>query len=992
MTSALPKRLIEVDLPIKRISEHARREKNTKVGHISTLHIWWARRPLAACRAVICAALWPDPADPECPDSFRTAAKSQMQVWANDHLRLLSGRSAERFLEFRNDPRKLDSNLELRYALLDFIADFADWQNSTVSEFLNTSRVLTSVAHQSLGGSPGTSPLVADSFAGGGAIPLETQRVGAEAFASDLNPLPVLLNKVILDYVPRYGLQLVEQVRKSGDSVRSALEQALKPYYFTNDNRENRLVFFWARTITCEGPACGYRIPLLRSLWLRQKSTNAIALILTGNNKTQEVEIEIASPTSSQAVGAGTSKQGSATCPVCGYTTPVESVREQLSKREGGAADAKLFAVAVSRTGQVGKSYRSPTEDELRQFALAKNQYLNEKVHADNGISIVPNEELNHLRGFFNVVLYGMRAWGDLFNPRQTLLMLTLARLIKEEHAKLAQANPSLADAVSTCLALAAGKVAQYNSSCCRWKPTGETLVDMFGRQAIPMVWDFAEAYPFSESTGDLKQYIDAFCAVLRDLASLHMKSGTVEQASATAHPLPDDSVDAFVTDPPYYDAIPYADLSDFFYVWLRRMVGNIHPQLFNEPLSPKADECVTLSHRAAMYRNKDRQFFERTMTVAMSEGRRLTKPTGIGVVVFANKSTSGWEAMLAALVESGWIVTASWPIDTEMTSRLRAQDSAVLASSVHLVCRPRESVGVGGMGIGDWRDVLQELPKRIHDWMPRLAEEGVVGADAIFACLGPALEIFSRYSRVEKANGDQVGLGEYLVYVWAAVAKEALAMVFEGADASGFEEDARLTAMWLWTISGGKDDDDGLPSKQEEDTSDSEGTGTAPKGVILEYDAARKIAQGLGANLESLTSLVEVKGDVARLLPVAERTRRLFGKEGGETPTSTRKKKSPQLQLGFVAELEEAEESGGWGDKGAPTQGLTVLDRVHQCMILFAAGRSEALRRFLVDEGVGRDERFWRLAQVLSYLYPKASDEKRWIDGVLARKKGLGF
>jgi putative DNA methylase len=229
MTPALPKRLIEVDLPIKRISEHARREKNTKVGHISTLHIWWARRPLAACRAVICAALWPDPADPECPDSFRTAAKSQMLDWANSHLRLLSGRSAERFLDFRSDPRKLDSNLELRSALLDFIADFADWQNSTVSEFLNTSRALTNVAHQSLGGSPGTSPLVADSFAGGGAIPLEAQRIGAEAFASDLNPLPVLLNKVILDYVPRYGLQLVEHVRKSGDSVRSALEHLRFP-------------------------------------------------------------------------------------------------------------------------------------------------------------------------------------------------------------------------------------------------------------------------------------------------------------------------------------------------------------------------------------------------------------------------------------------------------------------------------------------------------------------------------------------------------------------------------------------------------------------------------------------------------------------------------------------------------------------------------------------------------------------------------------------
>jgi hypothetical protein len=291
---------------------------------------------------------------------------------------------------------------------------------------------------------------------------------------------------------------------------------------------------------------------------------------------------------------------------------------------------------------------------------------------------------------------------------------------------------------------------------------------------------------------------------------------------------------------------------------------------------------------------------------------------------------------------------------------------------------------------IGDWREVLQQLPRRIHEWMPRLAQEGVVGADAIFACLGPALEIFSRYSRVEKASGETVSLKEYLEHVWAAVSKEALTLVFEGADASGFEEDARLTAMWLWTLNAGQSTDD-TAGEDEEDADEEEGRTGALKGYALEYDAARKIAQGLGAHLESLASLVEIKGDTARLLPVAERTRKLFGKDEADAPAK-RKKKSAQMRLGFEAELEEAEDSGGWGTKGVPGLGVTVLDRVHQSMILFAAGRGEALRRFLVDEGVGQDGRFWPLAQVLSYLYPKSSEEKRWIDGVLARKKGLGF
>jgi hypothetical protein len=327
--------------------------------------------------------------------------------------------------------------------------------------------------------------------------------------------------------------------------------------------------------------------------------------------------------------------------------------------------------------------------------------------------------------------------------------------------------------------------------------------------------------------------------------------------------------------------------------------------------------------------------------------------------------------------------------------------NSAALASSVHLVCRPRAISDklLGFDGIGDWRDVLDQLPRRIHDWMPRLAEEGVVGADSIFACLGPALEIFSRYSRVEKASGETVTLSEYLEHVWAAVAKEALAMIFTGIDASGFEEDARLTAMWLWTLSTAPSNGNGTSvTEEEKPDEDDEGQSANPKskvgGFELEYDAARKIAQGLGAHLEQLASLIEVKGATARLLPVAERTRSLFQKGDATEPIGVgkAKKKSAQLSLGFVSDLEEAEVSGGWGATGAPHKGETVLDRVHQSMILFGAGRGEALKRFLVDDGAGRDDRFWRLAQAFSALYPSATDEKRWVDGVLARKKSLGF
>jgi adenine-specific DNA methylase len=364
-------------------------------------------------------------------------------------------------------------------------------------------------------------------------------------------------------------------------------------------------------------------------------------------------------------------------------------------------------------------------------------------------------------------------------------------------------------------------------------------------------------------------------------------------------------------------------------------------------------------------------------MATAFQRAREYVKPSGVGVVVFAHKTTGGWEAMLQALVGAGWVITASWPIDTEMASRLRAKNSAVLASSVHLVCRPREDTGGSARSdeAGDWRDVLGELPRRIHEWMPRLAEEGVVGADAIFACLGPALEIYSRYSRVEKSSGEAVPLREYLEQVWAAVSKEALSMIFKDAETAGLEPDARLTAMWLWTIGAGASATASEADEEagEEEAEEEEGEKAAkPAGFVLEYDAARKIAQGLGVHLDKASSVVEVKGDTARLLSVAERTKHLFGKEGGDEAGKARRKKKEPTQRSLFAELEAAEKSAGTTSSGAvstPAPGATVLDQVHQAMILFAAGRGEAMKRFLVDDGIGKNAAFWKLAQSLSAL-----------------------
>ena len=916
MTTVLPKRLIEVDLPIARISAHARREKSIRHGHISTLQIWWARRPLAACRAVICAALWPDPADPLCPQAFRVAAVAAITAFAKrvfpdkitEEGQLLasekhcSPQSRGRWEPLAQgtvtlDPTDPAHQNVLRFALLDFIADFANWDNSNVAAYLETSRALTQAAHEALGGEPGTRPLVVDPFAGGGSIPLEALRVGADAFASDLNPVAVLLNKVVLEYIPKYGQKLADEVRKWGQWIKEQAEKELAEFYPKDPDGATPIAYLWARTIRCEGVGCGAEVPLMRSLWLAKKGNKSVALAMVPNPRAKRLDFEIVHDPKAKEVCEGTVKRGSATCPCCGYTTPVKIVREQLKKRRGGAADARLFCVVTMRPNTQGRFYRLPNERDLEAVTKAAEELEKRKRGHTGALSLVPEEHLD-VRGIRHTwaMIYGIERWGDLFSPRQALALTTLCRLVGVAGKRLSvEHKEGLAEAVQTCLSFGLSRLGARSSSVCRWDPTptASGVINTFSRQAIPMMWDFAEGMPLEQKSGGWLPSLEWIALVADEAKNLESIASTVTNASATQHPLPDNSSHALVTDPPYYDAVPYAYLSDFFYVWLRRSLGTVHPALLKDEHVPKDAEIVVDRPHELSKSTKNIAFYELELTKAFAEGQRILRPDGVAVIVFASKTTASWEAILQAVVDAGWTITGSWPIDTEMESRVSAQGQARLASSVHLVCRPRM-----GNDIGDWRDVLSELPQRMHEWMPRMVREGVVGADAIFACLGPALEIFSRYSRVERQNGEVVPLGDvkddqgrvikegYLSHVWAAVSKEALSTIFRDADASGLEPDARLTAMWLWTIGGGKSvpsngNDDASEAENDTDDEDEKPASKSPAGgFILESDAARMIAQGLGIHLEKSESIVEVTGKTARLLPVAERTKHLFGKD----------------------------------------------------------------------------------------------------------------
>ena len=1036
-----PKRLIEVDLPIKRISAHSSREKKgNRHGHISTLHTWWARRPLAACRAVLCATLWPDPADERCPASFIEVAIAEIKTWAYpDRIGLRSAESQELLLKLFNGDQTLNSPLALRTALLDFVADFAAWDNSTQPAYLHFAQTLTQAAHEALGGVPGTRPLVVDPFAGGGSIPLEALRVGADAFASDLNPIPVLLNKVQLEYIPKYGHRLAEEVRKWGAWMKAEADRELSQYYppltaptaalyapqvpatYKRAGRqwqlrrvltETPIAYLWARTVVCEGPGCGAEVPLMRSTYLFKKGAKSIGLRMIPNEEAKRVGFELINNIRASETD-GTVIQGNATCRCCGFVTAVASVRRQLSLRDGGANDARLFAVVTTlRTEresadkieiieETGRYYRLPQEADLIAARLAaKALAIASENHSDK-LSLVPDEKisLNELRRI-SLPIYGMTTWGSLFMARQAHLISCLEQIIQSV-AKQDGFELEMSAAVQTCLALIVNRQASIQTSISRWDSSRESIKSIFARQAIGMLWDFVEANPFSGSSGDFEGSINWVADICERNANLSSVSGNAVQASATELPLPSDSVHAMVTDPPYYDAVPYAHLSDFFYVWLKRSLRDVHPHLFRSILTAKEQEIVVDRPHKLSTSNHDITFYEREMTRAFADNRRAVMPSGIGTIVFASKTAASWEAILQAAIDAGWVITASWPIDTEMETRVSAQGQARLASSVHIVCRPRERPD-GSLitdSVGDWRDVLRELPRRIHEWMPRLAQEGVVGADAIFACLGPALEIFSQYARVEKPNGDVVTLREYLEQVWAAVSQEALNQLFAGTDTRGFEEDARLTAMWLWTLSAAQPAAPSADSDEDEtDEEDDEARPASKKklaGFVLDYDTARKISQGLGASLADLTGLVQVKGNEARLLPVAERAAALFGQDGLRAPEPVRRKRVSQLALTFEETADVAQEATPAYEQPELkiTQiGRTVLDRLHQAMLLFQSGRTEALRRFLVEDGVGQDERFWKLAQALNALYPKDTQERRWVEAVQTYKKSLGL
>jgi adenine-specific DNA methylase len=966
------RRLAEIDFALSAVNDACVRENNIKTrvgsGHISLLHACWARRPLASCRAVLLSLLLPDPTDPHCPEPFKAVARKELQQF-----------------------RKVGpSDLDLLRALLAFVAELAEWDLVKKGGYVSTARKLIQASY-------GSTPHVFDPFSGGGSIPLEGLRLGCEATASELNPVAWLQLKIALEWCGRKGPELADLFEEWSGRVLKQVEQRLEEYYPADAKKRKPLAYLWARVVKCEAAGCGATIPLVRNLWLSQAKGRKKALRILYPKGGLEPCIEVFEPSSDKEVGSGTVAGNNATCPKCHTVTGRVRVQAQLRGRRGGANDSLMLAVVRHNPTGRGKDYFAPTKADLAAYEKARSR-ANE-VHIE-----MPPAPPEGDTGF-RPRPFGITNWVDVLAPRQRFSRWVIHEVIEDVLKKAEQQlkDRDLLNALSACLYAAYSDNAQYHTSLCVWVKEGVSMLVAQGA-GIPMRADFVEGNPLSPNCEGLGYSVRSVQSALRHLASTRYQPSSPLLANALDAILPEESVDVIFTDPPYANQIPYAHLYDFFYGWLRLGLRNRLPEAFTATETEKARE-LTENRAVSDGGVHDREWYEKRMKEAFGQMKRIIRENGVGSVVFAHKETDRWEALVAALVESGWCVTASWPIATERAQRMRGHGSAALQTSVHLVCRPRPD----NAKVGDWGEVLRELPKRVGDWMERLQNEGIRGADLVFACIGPALEVFSQYRRVETADGQEVKLPQYLEKVWEVVGRTALEQVLGTAEAKArngaagaVEEDARLTALFLWTLqmsNGQSEAETEEPAEAEDAEPQEESSAKNKKGYTLAFDVVRRFAQPLGIELPKWEGrIIETEKGMVRLLSVTERAEQLFGEDGVDAVAHQLERDPMQdLQQVLFPELlsERAPKIRGRKQgRIAPGGSLpdpelkknreaTTLDRVHAAMLLQAGGQTSGLRALIKAE-TERGPYFRRLANALSALYPKGSEEKRLLDAML--------
>lgn len=807
----LPKKLIEVALPLEAINVASAREKSIRHGHPSTLHLWWARRPLAAARAVIFAQMVDDPSAH--PDIFKTEKQQEKE----------------------------------RQRLFKIIEELVTWENTTNETVLQKAReeIWQSWRYACAANAdhPRASELFDrqklpgfhDPFAGGGALPLEAQRLGLESHASDLNPVAVLINKAMIEIPPKFankppinpaameeakngqlrnwkGAQgLAEDVRHYGQWMRDRAQERIGHLYpqieVTAAMAQQRpdlaqyigqkltvIAWLWARTVKSPNPAFSHvDVPLASTFMLSTKAGKQayVEPVIDGDSYKFAVRLGEPEDKESAKIGTKLARGANFKCLLSGMPIAPTYIKAEGS---AGRLSAKLMAIVAE--GKHGRVYLSP-------------DLTSESIATSASVSWKPENELPDDPRNFWTVQYGLRTYGDLFTNRQLVALTTFSDLVTEARervradaiaAGMTNDNKPLADggltatayadAVSVYLAFAVSKIANIGSSISSWMNDRGAFRETFARQAIPMTWDYAEANTFADLGGSFSTAIDKAAMAVSFVSASH--SGFVEQADAAIQNITRDKVVS--TDPPYYDNIGYADLSDFFYVWLRRSLRNILPAIFSTMAVPKAEELVATPYR---HGGKDQaeKFFLNGMTQAMHRLADQAHPAFPVTIYYAFKQSesdggdgttnTGWDTFLAAVIEAGFSITGTWPVNTEGSGRIIALGTNALASSIVLVCRKKD-VALPVVSLGEFKSELKaELPAALA----HLQAGNIAPVDLAQAAIGPGMAIFTKYGKVMDAEGKAISV------------RTALAMINETLDATLAEQEGDFDADTRWAL-----------------------------------------------------------------------------------------------------------------------------------------------------------------------------------------------
>ena len=1008
-------RLIERAFPLKQASLDSVHEKNVRHGHISTLHIWPARRPLAACRAALIAALLPDPGDPE--ERRRLIERIGGRVVPKIEKKKVAGKSVDIERE-------------------ETIGGILHWGRESDPDL----QFFRDEIRKAYGG---RAPRVLDPFAGGGAIPLEAMRLGCEVTAIDINPVAWFILKCTLEYpqklagqkrpLPEFVLHdrdFMESFLKAqgfkGATLRTQLEriglgeeggpsqgsssaalkkEAQKAFQLGNDatlfeadlawhvrawgwwvlqrakadlerfyptiDGKPTVAYLWARTVKCKN--CRATMPLLKTKWLCKKDNKRILLKVVpnadktgptfsilrgedaatlGGNGAQRREYD-------KKLGAGTMSRAGATCICCG----LPSMMMEDIRFEGKAGRLGAIITAVVVDGPDGKEYRLPTNDEIRLATDAENEI--ERVFGEIPFGI-PNEPLPSKEALgFRVPLYGFDRWSKLFTPRQLLALGTFVKHTRAVPRAIGESEttPEFNEAVFGYLALCIDRIADRSSSICHWDLGYEKIANTFSGFRLPISWDFSESSPIGDRTGSYTGQLEWLAQFAAHAARSATPASTSQVSAATAQSAKGE-FDAVITDPPYYDAIPYSDLMDFFYVWLRRTLNGLSPEIdeaFRDPLGPKWNaekkdgELIDDASRFGGDRAASKAAYEDGMFRAFQACDRVLVSDGRMIVVFANKNPDAWEVLVGAVIRAGFVVDGSWPIQTEMGNRTRALSSAALASSVWLVCRKRPETARPG-----WDNrVLDEMRENIHTQLREYWDAGIRGPDFVWAATGPAMEAYSKHPVVKKANepGATMEVLEFLRAVRRIVVDFVVGRVLtHNGDAtvtSGLDDvttyyllhrhdfgmdDAPIGACILYAISCGLSDHDlADPHEILQKTGGQAESEDEEAGEPASEDANGEAEEGTGSKV--------------RLRPWNRRIRKSMGYDG---------------------------DAGAAAGKPAP-----LIDQVHRMMHLWKAGDLIRVDEYLDARGLRRNALFHQLLQALIELAPAATEERSLLESI---------